>query len=74
MPFIPHTPADVQAMLAAIGAPNLEALFDEIPPALWIGELPALPEAPNELQVRRLLEGRGRTHPVCCVSRGGIEL
>ena len=40
MPFIPHTPADVQAMLAAIGAANLAALFDEIPPALRIGELP----------------------------------
>ena len=33
MPFIPHTPADVQAMLDAIGAPDIEALFDEIPDA-----------------------------------------
>ena len=34
MPFIPHTPADVREMLAAIGAPDTEALFDEIPAAL----------------------------------------
>ena len=63
MPFIPHTPADVQAMLAAIGAANLAALFDEIPPALRIGELPALPEALNELQVSRLLETRAAAMP-----------
>jgi glycine dehydrogenase subunit 1 len=30
MAFIPHTAADVTAMLAAIGAPSIEALFEEI--------------------------------------------
>ena len=30
MPFIPHTEQDVQAMLGAIGADSIEALFDEI--------------------------------------------
>ena len=75
MPFIPHTPADVQAMLAAIGAPNLEALFDEIPPALRIGELPALPEALNELQVSRLLETRAADapRPLCFLGAGAYE-
>ncbi len=34
MPFIPHTPEDVTAMLGAIGASSIEDLFDEIPPAL----------------------------------------
>ena len=33
MPFIPHTDADVREMLEAIGAPGIEELFDEIPPA-----------------------------------------
>ncbi|KAB2930293.1 MAG: aminomethyl-transferring glycine dehydrogenase subunit GcvPA [Candidatus Contendobacter sp.] len=75
MPFIPHTPADVQTMLAAIGAPNLEALFDEIPPALRIGELPALPEALNELQVSRLLETRAADapRPLCFLGAGAYE-
>ncbi len=75
MPFIPHTPADVQAMLAAIGAPNLEALFDEIPPALRIGQLPALPEALNELQVSRLLETRAADYsrPLCFLGAGAYE-
>lgn len=49
MPFIPHTPTDVQAMLAAIDAPNLEALFDEIPSALRIGQPPALPRPAGEV-------------------------
>ncbi len=34
MPFIPHTEADVKDMLGAIGAPSIDALFDEIPAAL----------------------------------------
>ncbi len=75
MPFIPHTPADVQAMLAAIGAPNLEALFDEIPPALRIGQLPALPEALSELQVSRLMEARAADYPrpMCFLGAGAYE-
>jgi len=75
MPFIPHTPADVQAMLAAIGAPNLGALFDEVPSALRIGELPALPEALNELQVSRLLETRAAAmpRPLCFLGAGAYE-
>ena len=32
MAFIPHTPADVEAMLRTIGVPSIEALFDEIRP------------------------------------------
>jgi len=31
VPFIPHTDADVAAMLATIGAQDIESLFDEIP-------------------------------------------
>ena len=45
MAFIPHTEADVEAMLAAIGAERLEDLFDEIPPALRVQSLAGVPEA-----------------------------
>ena len=34
MPFIPHTEADIAAMLKAIGVSKIDDLFDEIPPAL----------------------------------------
>ncbi len=36
MAFIPHTAADVAAMLAAIGVASIEDLFDEIPPQLRV--------------------------------------
>jgi hypothetical protein len=36
MAFIPHTPADVEAMLATIGVSSIEQLFDEIPASLRV--------------------------------------
>ena len=61
MPFIPHTPEDVSAMLAAIGVGDVEALFDEIPAELLNGDLPHVPEALNEMQIARLMNERAAT-------------
>ena len=58
MPFIPHTESDIRAMLASIGAPSTDALFDEIPADLNCGGLPGIPEALSEMQVTRLMQGR----------------
>jgi len=58
MPFIPHTEPDIAAMLASIGAPNIDALFDEIPAALRSGKLTQVPEGMNEMQVTRLMSER----------------
>ncbi len=58
MPFIPHTEADIAAMLASIGAPDIDALFDEIPAALRSGKLTQVPEGMNEMQVTRLMSDR----------------
>jgi glycine dehydrogenase subunit 1 len=58
MAFIPHTPADVTAMLAAIGAKRIEDLFDEIPQDLRIKSLAGVPEALNEMQIGRLMSER----------------
>ena len=58
MPFIPHTESDIREMLASIGAPNIEALFDEIPAALRTGKLTQVPEGMNEMQVTRLMGER----------------
>jgi glycine dehydrogenase subunit 1 len=58
MPFIPHTPADIAAMLASIGAPSTDALFDEIPAELNCGGLPGIPEGLSEMAVTRLMHGR----------------
>jgi len=58
MPFIPHTEQDVQAMLASIGVPSIDSLFDEIPAALRCGGLQNLPPALSEMEVSRLMQER----------------
>jgi glycine cleavage system P protein (glycine dehydrogenase) subunit 1 len=57
MRFIPHTPEDIAAMLKAIGLPDLEALFADIPAELRLkGEL-NLPAAISEPEVISHLQG-----------------
>jgi len=58
MPFIPHTEADVAAMLGAIGAASIDELFDEIPPALKTGKLKDVPDGLSEMAVTRLMQER----------------
>ncbi len=55
MPFIPHTEKDISEMLDAIGAPDIESLFDEVPADLRCGPLDAIPETLSEMAVNRLL-------------------
>jgi len=58
MPFIPHTPEDVSAMLDAIGVGGTDNLFDEIPAELLNDNLPEVPDALNEMQITRLMTER----------------
>ena len=58
MAFIPHTEADVAAMLEVIGAKSIDQLFDEIPARLRTGLLAGVPEALNEMQIGRLMSER----------------
>jgi len=75
MPFIPHTAADVQEMLATIGAPDIEALFDEIPAELRIGALEGVPAGLNELEVMQLMQARARQdgRPLNFIGAGAYE-
>jgi glycine dehydrogenase subunit 1 len=75
MPFIPHTEADVSEMLAAIGAPNIDALFDEIPASLRIGSLKNVPTGLNEMQVLQLMRMRARQdgQPLCFIGAGAYD-
>jgi hypothetical protein len=54
MPFIPHTEADVSAMLESIGVTSIDDLFDEIPQALRSAGLTQVPEGLPEMDVARL--------------------
>lgn len=51
MPYIPHTPADVQAMLSEIGAGSIDELFDEIPKGLISAGLTQVPAGVGELDM-----------------------
>ena len=75
MAFIPHTPADVTAMLGVIGAGSIEELFDEIPAALRTKALAGIPEALNEMQVGRLMSERAHAdgHMLNFLGAGAYE-
>ena len=55
MPFIPHTPDDIKAMLAVAGVSDVEQLFDEIPASLPKAALSQMPAGMSERVVSRLL-------------------
>ncbi len=72
MPFIPHTEDDVRAMLASIGAADIETLFDEIPQALRSDELAGVPAQINEMEITRLMHERARLdEPLLCFTGAG---
>jgi len=58
MPFIPHTETDIAEMLAAIGAPSIDALFGEIPAELRCRGLSQVPPRISEMEVSRLMRAR----------------
>ena len=70
MPFIPHTDTDVRDMLATIGVPSIDALFDEIPASLRGAALAGVPEALAEMEklpglIDQARESRVRNRPAC---------
>jgi glycine dehydrogenase subunit 1 len=75
MAFIPHTDADVAAMLAAIGARSIEDLFAEIPPNLRVSSLAGVPEALNEMEIGRLMSERAAQDgtPLSFLGAGAYE-
>jgi glycine dehydrogenase subunit 1 len=75
MPFIPHTQADVSEMLAAIGAPSIESLFDEIPASLRAQSLQEIPAGMSELEIMQLMSARARAdgRPLCFIGAGAYE-
>jgi glycine dehydrogenase subunit 1 len=72
MPFIPHTEDETRLMLADIGAPSIEALFDEIPGGIRAGVLRHVPEGVSEMgMLQHLAERAGRDHGGVCFLGAG---
>lgn len=75
MPFIPHTEQDKQDMLTCIGAPDVDALFDEIPTDLFHKGFQHIPSGINEMAL--LAEAKqyaDRNHnDVCFIGAGAYD-
>ena len=55
MRYLPHTDGERREMLDAIGVPDIDALFADVPPSKLLRELPGLPRAQSEMAVERAL-------------------
>jgi glycine dehydrogenase subunit 1 len=75
MPFIPHTDNDTEEMLATIGVPDIDSLFDEIPGELLIKDLDGIPDAMNEMEIGRLMRARAAEDAglSCFIGAGAYE-
>ncbi len=75
MPFIPHTEADVSAMLQSIGASRLDDLFDEIPAHLRCQPLNAIPDGLSEMDALRRMTDRSNQDAgaLCFLGAGAYE-
>ncbi len=64
MRYLPHTPADRQAMLAAIGVKDIDALFMDVPEGRLLPGAMDLPHHAGEMSVERSLAAlAGRNVP-----------
>lgn len=75
MPFIPHTETEIQDMLRVIGAPDIESLFDEIPPHLKIDGLKGIAPGRSEMDVSRMMHSRAEQdgQPLNFIGAGAYE-
>ena len=75
MPFIPHTEQDIKDMLATIGVPGIDSLFDEILAELLIEDLDGIPEALTEMEISRLMHARAARDgaPLSFIGAGAYE-
>lgn len=72
MSFTPHTPLDIQQMLARLNLPAVADLFDEIPASLKNENLDQIPTAMSEPEVTRLMQARAaQDRPLLCFAGAG---
>jgi glycine dehydrogenase subunit 1 len=75
MRFAPHTDDDVREMLARIGIDGLDALFDQIPPAVRLDRLLDLPTGVSEMEIladlRALASANRNADDLVCFAGAG---
>ncbi len=73
MKYFPHTPDDIEQMLACIGASSLDDLFAEIPEELKLKKALDIPSAQSELEVRRTISALAKKNkPLVCFAGAGV--
>ena len=73
MSYVPHSDADIRAMLATIGAKSLDDLFADIAPALRSPDLTLVPPERSEWDTVRLVSGLAdRNTPLACFAGAGV--
>ena len=75
MPFIPHTPDDIREMLSAIGAQNINQLFDEIPAEIPQASIETMQDGMTESEITRLSFERAPSFKPgsCFIGAGSYE-
>jgi glycine dehydrogenase subunit 1 len=78
LPYVLNTPADVAAMLAAIGAKSIDELFAPIPPDVRLGRALDIPAALGEAELTRLAADLGKKNQaagdgVCFLGGGSYD-
>lgn len=75
MPFIPHTEQDRQDMLACIDAPDIQALFDEIPSTLRHQGYPSVPDGVNEMTLLNIAKQYAdrNQNDLCFIGAGAYD-
>lgn len=75
MPFIPHTPDDINSMLETIGVSSIEDLFDEIPSNLHNHDLTGVLPKLSEMELTRLMRERAKQDAdmMCFIGSGAYE-
>ena len=72
MAFTPHTPADIESMLATLGLADVQALFDEIPADLLSPDVSSIPDPLSEMDVMQHMRERAHENtPLICFAGGG---
>lgn len=75
MPYIPHTAKDTKEMLAAIGADDTQALFDEIPQSLLYAGFQNIPAGINEMDLLKEAQhlANKNRNGICFIGAGCYE-
>jgi glycine cleavage system P protein (glycine dehydrogenase) subunit 1 len=76
--FAPHTPSEIEEMLAAIGLSSLDGLFDQIPPGVRLDGALGLPDGVSELEIvedlrRFAARNRDLDELVCFAGAGAYD-